>query len=394
MDKLYLRIKKAERTLRTYLPQAKNEDLRNGCCFLEHQALSTANECRYTIEKSRLLKLFERCRELCAEGILPDEDSIENFFAEGLDGIETVLLPLALSCALTDIASEATKKKESAGERILINSAASLRKITETDFDSLSEKLFKAESILLKDPSGAYRESDNKTKAQYRKALTVKADFYGKTEEEIAVEAVEKSKLTGDHVGRYIFGKKSQARGFLFLAMEILMPLAASFAAAVLCRDYRIGFLLFFPLWEVFRYPIESVSLKNVQPSAFFRLSSDSAKVRNIRGLITVSVVMPSPDKIKGLEKHLCVFNQNPRSRGCNLKSDKEDPVSNHRQQIPYQYPFGLFLVEKYQIKAHQPRKDHADHNAEGKGEGNKPHTQRGEKIHHRLQQDKPFNNF
>lgn len=305
MDKLYLRIKKAERTLRTYLPQVKNEDLRNGCCFLEHQALSTANECRYTIEKKRLLKLFERCRELCAEGILPAEDGIENFFTEGLDGIETVLLPLALSCALTDVASEATKKKESAGERILTNSAASLRKITETDFDSLSEKLFKAESILLKDPSGVYRESDNKTKAQYRKALTVKADFYGKTEEEIAVEAVEKSKLTGDHVGRYIFGKKSQARGFLFLVMEILMPLAASFAAAVLCRDYRIGFLLFFPLWEVFRYPIESVSLKNVQPSAFFRLSSDSAKVRNIRGLITVSVVMPSPDKIKGLEKHL-----------------------------------------------------------------------------------------
>lgn len=306
MDKLYLRMKNAERLLKNYFSQTKDDDLHNGCCFLGHQAFSAANECRYTAEKRRLSKLFGRCREMCAEGILPDEDGIKTFFAEdGLDGIETVLLPLAVSCALTDIASEATKKKGSAGERILLNSAASLRRISETDFNYLSEKLFKAEKILLKDPSGAYVESDNKTKAQYRKALTVKAASLGKTEEEIALDAVEKSKLTGTHLGRYIFEKKSQSRGFLFLAMEIIMPLAAAFAASVLCKDFRIGLLLFFPLWEIFRYPVESASLKGVPPSDFLRLSADSEKVRNIRSLITVSVIMPSPDKIINLEKHL-----------------------------------------------------------------------------------------
>ncbi|MBQ2841713.1 MAG: hypothetical protein IJE72_01600 [Clostridia bacterium] len=250
--------------------------------------------------------LFEKSRELCKKGELPDESGIISFFDKdsGLNGFETELLPLAITCALLALAADGVRAKNSAGSRLLANSIISLRKIRETDFEKITENLCKADEILKHDEF--YRSMDEYSKNVYRKRIAVLAKKSQKSETEIAVEAEKKAQKSGIHIGNFLLNfKKKKRNGYLFLAMEIIMPLALSFCISVFLNSPIAGILLFLPLWEMLRYPIESASLRTASVKRFLRLSADCETVRNAHTLITVSTLMPSADKIKELETHL-----------------------------------------------------------------------------------------
>ena len=250
--------------------------------------------------------LFEKCNRLCKNGILPDENLIIEHFRKngGLSGTELLFLPFIITCVLVDCAAQSIKSKSESAPKKLANAVISLRKMSETDFGSVTEKLFEAEEILLSD--SAYRMMDEKTKNIYRKRIANLSFRLKKKESDIARIAAEKAGKDDAHIGKYIFkSRKSKKRGYLFLAMEILMPLAVSFCISVLSGDILSGFLLFFPLWEIFRFPIGTAALKNVAPRGILRLSVDSQAVAEICALMTVSTVMPSADKICNLEAHL-----------------------------------------------------------------------------------------
>lgn len=250
--------------------------------------------------------LFEKCSQLCKKGILQDEKDIVEHFKKsgGLSGAELTLLPSVITCVLIDYAAQSLKSKNESAARQLADSVISLRRMSETDFEFITENLFEAEKILLDD--SAYRMMDEKSKSIYRKRIADLAFRLRKKETDIAKLAADKAAKHGGHIGKYLFmHQKSKKRGYLYLAMEVLMPAAVSFCVSVLSGRILPGLLLFFPLWEILHFPIVSASLRNVTPRDILRLSVDSDAVADTCALITVSTVMPSADKVGKLESHL-----------------------------------------------------------------------------------------
>lgn len=250
--------------------------------------------------------LFEKCRKLCDNGILPDEEKIIAFFEKkgGLSGNEIQLLPLAITCALINCASDGVKAGNHSGSKHLANSVISLRKISETDFEKITEKLFAAEKYLMRDKE--YPLMDEYSKNVYRRRIASLSLKEKKTEEEFAKEKAEKAEKNNCHIGKYLFSRKKRKRnGFLYLIMEIVMPLAVSFCLSVFFGSFAVGALVFIPLWEILRYPIEVVSLRTAKSERFLRLSADCNTVNNAHALITVSTLLPDANGMKALGDHL-----------------------------------------------------------------------------------------
>lgn len=250
--------------------------------------------------------LFEKCVAMCKKGIMPDENGIIGFFEKkgGLSGAECSYLPLAVTCALIDSAAQSVRLKSKSSSKQLANAVISLRKMAETDFDYIAANLYAPEKILISD--AAYCMSDEKSKSIYRRRIAYLAHQSKKNESEIVRLAAEMAEKSGEHIGKYLFNsRRSKKRGYLYLIMEILMPLAVSFCLSVFFSDPLVGVLVFFPLWEILRYPIEAASLSGVKPAGILRFSENSRAVADAHALITVSTVMPSADKMEKLEKHL-----------------------------------------------------------------------------------------
>lgn len=297
-ENIALKMKKAARLFSGY---SGGGELSDEYYILSHMAKQAVSDCKKLKKSESFQSLFAECTELCKRGTLPDEEQIIGFF--GKDGLNAILagrLPLAITCALIDYAAQAA---ESGDDKLFETSSSSLHMIADINFDRISEKLFAAEDVLECDP--VYKLMDSETKGRYRYAVALKALESGKSEREIAESAFEKSKKDGHHIGRHILRNPSGKRGYLYLAMEIIMPIAAAFAVGILAANPWVGLLIFFPAWEILRYPIESVSLKGVAAERFSRLSLKCDEVKYAHTLLTVSTILPSADRMKELEKHL-----------------------------------------------------------------------------------------
>lgn len=279
--------------------------------ILERRARLAAEECKRAekaFKGSDLLpSLFARCVEMCKNGELPAEKEIIEFLkADGIDGMSLRVLPLAISCALVDCAANAVRNQSKKSAKQLANATDSLRRMGETDFDFVEEKLFASEVILLNDPAGMYSSMDSDSKRRYRCMLALKALKNGKTEKELAEDALKRAEENGEHIGKYIIpSAKNTKRGRLYLIMEIVMPLACAAAAGLFFAEPVVAVLLFFPLWELLRHPIESASMKGIAPKRFFRLSVDDERVADTHALLTVSTLLPSADRMSELEEKL-----------------------------------------------------------------------------------------
>ncbi len=276
--------------------------------ILERRAQQAAADCRRAekaLKGSDLFPgLFARCTELCKDGLVPDEDGITDFFSEnGLDGISSGYLSLAVTCALVDSASKSVRMKNT---KHLSNAIDSLRKLSEIDFGLIAERLFKAEEILLKDPAGIYSSMDKETKSFYRRSIAVSAFKSGKTEMQIASKALKKAEKSGKHIGFYVIDSNRKPRnGRLYLIMGIVMPLAAAVAAGLFFAQPAVAVFLFFPFWEIFRRPIETASLRGVAPVRFPRLDVDCESVKQAHVMLSLSVLLPPADRMQELEERL-----------------------------------------------------------------------------------------
>lgn len=283
-----------------------NEWLSDNYYMLERYANQAEIDCKTAQKQLKgsdfLPGLFMRCRDLCEKGILPDKEKICEFFGKGsVDGVTVKYLPLAVTCALIDIASDGVRT----GGKTLANAITSLHRMAETDFDFIAEKICVSEEFLISDPSGIYTSMDKESKSRYRWHIALTARKNKVSEREFSSTVLEKAKQSKEHIGKYIIKTSKSRRGTVFIAFEIIMPLAVSVSLAVLLKNPAAGFLTFFPLWELMRHPIESASLKGIKTERFLRLSSDDERVMNAHTLITVSTLLPSADKVSELEKHL-----------------------------------------------------------------------------------------
>ncbi len=286
---------------RIFKRNSNNGALSDDYYFLWDSAVQTANECKKFKGVDWFAALFLQCAELCKNGILPDDEDIVAFFGR-MNGIKSGYLQLALKSVLIDYAAQGAVAAEDA---FFENSLSSLRRLGETDFNYISESLFDAEEVLCADPSGHYPVMDSETKEMYRRIISRKAMKTGKSEKEIAQSALIESQKDGCHIGKYIVASPPVRKGYLYLVMEVIMPLFAAFATGILSKSMLVGALVFFPAWEILRHPIQTASLKGIVPERFPRLSAECENVKNVNALLTVSVILPSADNIKKLEKHL-----------------------------------------------------------------------------------------
>lgn len=302
-------MKNAAHTFRVNAKKGSNGLLTDNLYILLNAAQNAEKEC--TLAKRRIKgydlisHLFDSCLKLCKGGILPDEKQIIGFFSGRASTLAADYLPLCITCALVEYAARGVRSDDEKGEKILGEAVKSLRRMSETDFALIAEGLSETESILRQDPSGFYPLADEQSKAYYRECVARKARRIKTDEASVASDALEKARENSEHIGKYISAQKKKTKGRLMLVMEFLMPLACSVSAGILFGNAALPFLVFIPFYAVFRNPIESVILRSVRPQRLLRLKINSPIVQKTGVLITVSTLMPTPEKAARLGAHL-----------------------------------------------------------------------------------------
>lgn len=296
----------AVRSFRLGMKNNSSETLRDNYYLLLPTAQNAKAECRQfkrRFGKNRFIdKLFNRCMEICKGGKLPDEEKIIASFNSDINSLTAEYLPLCLTCALTEYAARGVRSKD--GEELLSEAVRSLRRMGETDFGRISRALSETESILMNDRF--YSLSDEKTKAFYRACISRRSRATGIGEKELAEEAIGRAQSNSEHVGKYIIPTvKRKKRGILLIIMQFVMPFAACVSSGILLRDPVAAAATFFPFYVIFRIPAEQAMMRGVAPERLPRLRKNSSEVQKTGVLLTVSTLMPSPEKVRELSRHL-----------------------------------------------------------------------------------------
>lgn len=306
MKNITKRIKKASEAFRKYAKKSSSGWLTDNYYILEGSAFEALKECKKiqkTADGSECFpSLFDICLEICSGGVLPSEDELVNALMPKCTGsAECLLLPLAITCALI-VKGEEGARQESG---VLAESIKSLRRLAETDFEAISERLNPSEPILNCDPSGIYPVMSKATKRQYRRAVSIGAKKKGISEKEFAETALKKAKEKNEHIGLYIIRERSRhKRGAFFLVAEAAFPAICAAAIGILLKSVSLPFIVYLPLWQILRPFIISASLKGINPKTPCSIDMSSEK-SVAETLIAVSTIMPNPEKAVECAKHL-----------------------------------------------------------------------------------------
>ena len=84
--------------------------------------------------------------------------------------------------------------------------------------------------------------------------------------------------------------------------MDVLIPALICISTGILSGEWFLAILLYFPIWEILRYPIETVSMKSHISPKLMRLDLCSKQVTETNALITLSVILPSVEIIDELK--------------------------------------------------------------------------------------------
>ncbi len=306
MKKIIKRVKNASATFRKYAKKNASGWLTDNFYILEGSASEALKECRkiqkIAVDPDVFPGLFDTCLEICFGGILPTEDElVEKLMMKCNVSAECTLLPLAITCALIIKGEEGAKVNNNQ----LAESIKSLRRLAETDFEAISERLNPSEPILNCDPSGIYPLMSKNSKAQYRRAVSVQAKRRGITEKEFAETALRKAKKNNEHIGLFIMPKKGRCRrGFLYLVFEAVFPAIIAASIGILMRSISLPFVIYLPLWQILRPLIIGASLSGISPKPLCSLDVGSEKSM-AETLIAVSTIMPNPEKAVECAEHL-----------------------------------------------------------------------------------------
>ena len=270
-------------------------------------------------------KLYEACLKMCKNGVLPSESGITEFFGEKSGSLTAEYLPLCLTGALIEYAAKGVKAEN---YNLLSEAVRSLRRMAELDFEKIAAVLCETEEYLRKD--ALYPLLDEQTRIYYRRCIAERARKNRVSEKETVLDALEKSEKNSCHIGRYVVpGAKKKKRGALLVTMQFVMPAAACVAAGILFKDAALPFLCFAPAYLLFRRPVEYAMMRGVEPERLMRLKTDAEQVQKAPVLMTVSTLMPSPEKAASfgmrLEK-LYLSNKTQGLKVCCLADFKGAP--------------------------------------------------------------------
>ncbi len=320
-DNLASRMKSAAVTFRKNASKKSDGWLSDNYYILAQAAKEAEKGCRIARKRIKgpdiLPGLFDNCVKICKNGVLPDEEGIIKAFNGKANGLVADYLPLCFTCALIDFAAKSAEKD--GDTKILANTVTSLRRMAETDFEFINESISAVERILRNDPAGIYPRMDEKSKSAYRKSIAFFAAKSKIKEEKLAERVLYKAQKKNVHIGKLITQESKHIRGWLMIAMQNIMPLTVCIAAGILLENFTAAVLLFFPVRELFLQPVEAAFLTGIHPKRMLRLKSDDEAVLSQKVLITVSTILPEPEKASEIASHLEKIYLGNRTKGVKV---------------------------------------------------------------------------
>ena len=263
-------------------------------------------------------------RRLCeaAKGAL-DAAAIEAYVAgaqreRDFESCELNAFCPMLRAALIEGAARACGEMPEEEREILFSDAVkTLNFLTTFDFSAIVERQSRVEQIFRTDPAGVYAKMDERTRALYRRRLSVIARRRRMPESEAARLAV---KLAGAgktprerHVGHYLLEREldrplPNRRGRLYLTLLWAVPAALSLTAGLLLRMPPLALLLFLPLWEAARPVIDHFILKGVPATFLPRMELEGSVPDEAPTLVVISALLTSPQRIDDYVRRLEQF--------------------------------------------------------------------------------------
>ncbi len=324
------------------------------------------------LDADGVVRIYALC--LCAvreNAALSDQILENHLHRAGLCCAEVEFVPLFLRAALLHTARLGCEEAGESSGQMLSNAILTLRAMQDWDFDALLESLSPVEQILAQDPAGVYPQMDEATRFRYRRLAAQAARNAGITEQE-AAEAALRQAQAGEtpeerHVGAWLpSGPSYRRRGRTALFMEAFFPLAVAACIAVLVRAWYLIPLLYFPVWEILRYPIEAALSHGVAVQTMPRMNLEGTIPEEGATLIAVSTLLPGASQARKMGRHLeqlwrtngrgsvkiCVLADLKGAQSPAMPQDASDLAANRREieQLNRRHGGGFVLIVRERV--------------------------------------------
>lgn len=252
---------------------------------------------------SRSSSITEDCTALCKDGILPDDEKITTFLLKKNTATsELRSLSFFIFYSLIEFIA---KNIDSCPEKA-INGIKSVIRMRDTDFGMILYEVSETEKILCQDPTGVYRNMDEGTKEQYREAVCRTAKKTNKSEAAVAVEALEKAKDSGKHIGFFLnLNRKKTSVGVFLILFEAILPLAVSIILSVFTKTWYLVFLIYLPMWESLKFITSTISSYLQKSEPLPKMEFPNGIPKEEKTVIAVSAMLPSSGKAREIIPHL-----------------------------------------------------------------------------------------
>ncbi len=261
----------------------------------------------------REVRVLELARELVGQSLgNVNEETVLITKKFRLTGDEYEFLPFALKISLIDMCIRILSDR--VGTEYAPAAVKSLILFSDIDFEGLRESCLEQEEYLLKDKT--YFNSDNSTRAQYRRKISELSRKSGRSETEVCVKALRSALgsitqnlfLGGKEIFRQSLGvKEKNARTGLKLFAYVLSALLLTLTGIGILwmlpvkTTYKIllSIFSFAPFCVFFVNVINRCILRKIKPQRPMRLKSEFADVKENKTAIALTVMLSKTEDIK-----------------------------------------------------------------------------------------------
>lgn len=273
------------------------------------------------------------CRALLSSGGGTAEEERCLLFLKGfqkktvLSGRELSLFAAALRTAailrLAELYQEDEPQSEAAGALF-----GALRLWSTLDMAPLLEKADRTEQILREDPAEIYPKMDEGSRRAYRRQVQRLARRRGIPEHRAAARAIRLAREAGEercrHVGYFLFvrplGDSPRPRtGAGYIALNAIVPVGLSLAAAFALSSPAAGVLLWLPLWQAIKTMTDMLIRRYTTPRHLPRLALEDGVPEEGRTLCVISTLLTDEDCAAASARRLEEFYHASRACGRGL---------------------------------------------------------------------------
>lgn len=259
---------------------------------------------------------IELCREMCADGILPENEKIISFLRKKKASVAALdSLPLSMKFTFINIIAENIQTNED----VAVNAIKSLIILPDIDFGEILYEVSETEKLLRLDPAGVYSDMSEQTKTIYRTAICLAAEKECRDEISVTKDILEKARNENRHIGFFIDLKKPDVRtGWCILTIEAILPLIVSIVLRILTKEWYIPVLIYLPVWEALKFITDFIFSHLPASTPLARMDFSEGIPENEKTVIAVSTLLPSAGNTKELCENIKnLYLSNCRDNTC-----------------------------------------------------------------------------